>query len=155
MELAPDTAGRALGVAFDALLAAAERVGDDGVNTRPISPTTNSVAGLVVHCCAVTEFWFGHVALGRPTDRDRDAELTATATVEELRSMVAAAREQVARDLVAIDAGEGAGSPNGVYREFMASGDPTDAGLVLKVVEELFQHAGHAEVAADAVLAGG
>ena len=63
------------------------------------------MASLVVHCCGVAEFWLGHVGVGRPSDRDRDAEFTATASVAELHDLVAACLVQIEADLVAIDAG--------------------------------------------------
>ena len=148
MDLSADTAAGYLRLGFDQLLAVAERLGDDRVSRRPLGPTTNSVAALAVHCCGVTEFWLGHVGLGRPSSRDRDAEFDAIATVAELRALVDRTLAQVEADLAVLASGAPA-SPSAERRRHLV--DETDAALVLHVVEELFQHLGHAELAADAL----
>jgi hypothetical protein len=153
VELAPETAERYVRHAFGQLLAVAERVGEPGVNERPHGPSTNAIAALVVHCCGVAEFWLGHVALGRPSDRDRDAELQATATIDELRRLVATTLDQVAADLADLEAGRG-GDAAGI-RQHLLDGDTTDASVVVHVLEELYQHLGHAELTADALAARG
>jgi uncharacterized damage-inducible protein DinB len=137
-------------MAFEQLLAVAERLGDDKVNQQPLGPSTNSVAGLIVHCCGVSEFWLGHVGVGRPTTRDRDAEFTTTATVAELRTMVDATCRQVDADLADIDAGTDSAHADG--KQLLEVDPGSDASLVLHVIEELFQHLGHCELAADALL---
>lgn len=144
------TASAYMHLAFDQMLAVADRLGDDKVNERPISPRTNAVAGLIVHCCGVVEFWFGHVGLGRASHRDRDDEFTKQATVAELHGLVASALAQVDADLVVLDAGDVA-SPFAEGRVFLCGADRSDASLVLHVIEELFQHLGHCEIAADAL----
>jgi hypothetical protein len=151
MELAPSTATGYARLAFDQMLAVADRLGDDGVNERPIAPHVNSVASLVVHCCGVTEFWLGHVGVGRPSARDRDAEFTTTATVAELHERVAACLAQMEADVAAIDAGIDSPHAEGAQLLQVAPGD--DASLVVHVIEELFQHLGHCEIAADAITA--
>ena len=137
-------------MAFERMLAVAERLGDDKVNQQPLGPATNSVAGLVVHCCGVCEMWLGHIGVGRATTRDRDAEFTTTATLAELRAMVEATCRQVDADLEAIDAGTDSQHADG--RVFLPVDAESDASLVLHVIEELFQHLGHCELAADALL---
>lgn len=149
VELAPSTAHRYLRHAFDQLLAVAERVGEPAVNERPHGPSTNTIAALVVHCCGVAEFWLGHVALGRPSERDREAELQATATIAEMRELVARTVAQADEDLAALDAGRG-GDPTGM-RRFLLDGDVSDGAVVAHVLEELYQHLGHAELTADAL----
>jgi uncharacterized damage-inducible protein DinB len=151
VELTPATASRYVHLALDELLAVADRLGDAKVNERPISRHTNAVANLILHCCGVTEFWLGHVGLGRDSHRDRDSEFTRTATIAELHAAVEAARTQVDADLVALDAG--ATSPFADGRAFLTGGDESDASLVLHVLEELYQHLGHCELAADALTA--
>jgi len=131
------------------MLVVAERLGDEKVNQKPLGPHTNSVAVLITHCCGLTEFWLGYVALGRPTDRDRDAEFTATATVAELRAMVGTTLAQTTDDLVRIDNGEARIDP--AWCKGLAGDDATDGGVVLHVIEELYQHLGHMELAADAL----
>jgi hypothetical protein len=151
VELAPSTASGYLRLAFERMLTVADRLGDERVNDRPIGPDTNAVAGLVAHCCGVAEFWLGHVGLGRESHRDRDAEFVSTATVAELHDLVTAVLGQVEADLVALDAG--ATSPYTEGRQFLPVDQGTDASLVLHVIEEVFQHLGHCEIAADALLA--
>ena len=149
MELERGTAELYMRHAFGQMLDVADRVGDDRVNDRPLGPDTNAVAALIVHCCAVTEFWIGHVGLGRPTSRDREAEFSTTATVGELHAMVASTLTQVAEDLAAVD--EGRVQLDRTGRHFLEGGDETDGAIVLHVVEELYQHLGHMELAADAL----
>jgi uncharacterized damage-inducible protein DinB len=150
MELSPATASRYVHLAVDQMLAVADRLGDAKVNERPISSQTNSVSGLIRHCCGVVELWLGHVGVGRPTARDRDAEFTTPATVAELHEMAAAALRQVDADLEALEAGTS--SPHADGRRFLVDEDQSDASLVLHVIEELFQHLGHCEIAADALI---
>ena len=135
--------------AFGQMLDVADRLGDDRVNDRPFGADTNAVAALAIHCCAVTEFWIGHVALGRPTTRDRESEFSSTATVAELHSLVASTLAQVSEDLTAID--EGRTQPDRTGRQFLGGGDQSDGAIVLHVLEELYQHLGHVELAADAL----
>ena len=149
VELTPETAAGYVRRAFEELLAVAERLGGERVNERPLGPTTNAVAALIVHCCGVAEFWLGHVGLGRDSHREREAEFSRTATLGELRGMADATCRQVDADLRALQAG--APSPHSGGRTFLEV-DDTDASLVLHVIEELFQHLGHAELTADALL---
>ena len=149
IELTPETGQRYVRLAFDQLLGVADRLGDEGVNQRPHGEGTNAVAALIAHCCGVCEFWLGHVGLGRDSHRDREAEFSTEATVTELHQLVHATMAQVTQDLVALEAAPP--SPNAGPREHLV--DSSDASLVLHVLEELFQHLGHAELAADAVLA--
>ena len=107
MNLAPATAESYLRHAFAQMLGVADRLGDERVNLRPHGEGTNSVAALVVHCCGVAEFWLGHVALGRPTVRDRSAEFSSTATVAELHALVGATLATAAADIGALEAGKG------------------------------------------------
>jgi Protein of unknown function (DUF664) len=153
MELAPATAELYIRHAFSQMRGVADRLGDGLVNTRPVAHQTNAVAALIVHCCAVTEFWIGHVALGRPSRRDREAEFSTTATVGELHAMVDATLAQVDKDLAAIESGKT--QPDRTGRQFLLEGDEgaalTDSAIVLHVLEELYQHLGHMEIAADAL----
>jgi uncharacterized damage-inducible protein DinB len=150
VDLTASTSTRYVRLAFGQLLDVAERLGDTRVNERPHGGSTNAVAALIVHCCGVCEFWLGHVGLGRASDRDRESEFSATANVEELHALVDATVLQVTRDLESL---ESAGpSPYAAPREHLVDGDRSDASLVVHVIEELFQHLGHAELAADALL---
>jgi Protein of unknown function (DUF664) len=149
VELSPTTATGYARLAFDQMLAVADRLGDERVNERPIAPHVNSVASLVVHCCGVAEFWLGHVGVGRPSTRDRDAEFTTTASVSELHERVATCLSRIEADVTTIDGGVDPKNVEGLQLLQVAPGD--DASLVLHVIEELFQHLGHCEIAADAL----
>ena len=149
VELSPTTATGYARLAFDQMLAVADRLGDERVNERPIAPHVNSVASIVIHCCGVAEFWLGHVGVGRPSTRDRDAEFSATASVAELHDLVAACLGRMEEDIAAIDAG--IDSPNAEGAAFLQVAPGDDASLVVHVIEELFQHLGHCEIAADAL----
>ena len=149
MELDRRTAELYIRHALRQMLDVADGLGDQRVNDRPLGSDTNAVAALVVHCCGVTEFWIGHVALGRPTERDRESEFSRTATVPELHAMVDATLRQVSNDLAAIDAGKTQRDRTG--RQFLECGDESDGAIVLHVLKELYQHLGHMELAADAL----
>ncbi len=150
MLLRAAVAHASLARAFARLSEVADRLGDPAVNTRPLGPGTNSVAALIVHCCGVTEFWLGHVALGEPSRRDREAEFSRTAPLAELHDLVGSTLARAARHLARLEAGEGTDEGG---RQFLPGAETSDASVVLHVVEELYQHLGHAELAAD-VLAG-
>jgi hypothetical protein len=64
--------------------------------------------------------------------------------------MVDGACRQLAADVAAIDAGAVSDHADG--RLFLTVDPESDASLVLHVIEELFQHLGHCELAADALL---
>ncbi len=151
MELSADTASRYVRLAFDRMLAVADRLGEAKVNERPLGPDTNAVGAIVVHCCGVAEFWLGHVGLGRESQREREAEFERTASVMELRALVDTATRQIDADLGALESG--AVSAYAAGRQFLTAGDESDASLVLHVLEELYQHLGHCELAADALTA--
>jgi uncharacterized damage-inducible protein DinB len=153
VELGRGTAELYMRHAYAQMLEVADRLGDQRVNDRPIGTGTNAVAALVVHCCGVTEFWIGHVALGRPTRRDRDSEFTITATVAELHDLVDRTLAQLSEDLAAIAAGKTQADRTG--RQFLEGGDESDAAIVLHVIEELYQHLGHMEITADALMVRG
>jgi len=151
MELSDDTAIRYARHTFSQLTAVAARLGDERVNERPVGPHTNTVAAIILHCCGVTEFWLGHVGLGRASERDREGEFAKTATVAELRVAVETALAQLEDDIRAIRAGTTT-SEFAAGRQFLLDEDRSDASLVIHVLEELFQHLGHAELTADVLL---
>ena len=150
MDLSAGTSSAYAHKAFDALLAVADRLGDELVNERPLTDHTNSVAGLIVHCCGVSEFWLGHVGVGRPDHRQREQEFTTERSVAELHDLVARTVAQLDADLHAL--ADGATSPHGEARVFLDGDTDSPASLVVHVLEELFQHLGHCEITADALL---
>ena len=149
MELNGDTIDLYVRHAFRGMAAVLDRLDDDTVNRRPEGWGTNTVAGLIVHCCELAPSWFEMPGLGRDSVRDRDAEFQAHETVAELRTRIDAAVEKtcdLAREFVV-----GPTANDHEMREFMPGADRTDGALVLHVLEELFQHLGHMEVTADAL----
>lgn len=149
MELSQQTAERYVRHAFVQMLAVADRLGDELLDERPHGPGTNSVAALIVHCCSLTPWWLGHVALGDPTDRQRDAEFHATAELADLHALVAETLELLPVLLARLEAGDGVDEGG---RAFLHDGDASDASVVVHVLEELYQHLGHMELTADALL---
>ncbi|MFL6242680.1 MAG: DinB family protein [Acidimicrobiia bacterium] len=149
MELERGTAELYMRRAFGQMLDVADRLGDERVNERPLGADTNAVAALIIHSRAVAEFWIGHVALGRPSDRDRESEFSTTATVAELHALVDETLAQLSEDLAAIDEGRTQADRTG--RQFLEGGDESDGAIVLHVLRELYQHLGHMELAADAL----
>jgi hypothetical protein len=153
VELSAATALVYLDNAIRQMGALVDRMGEARVNERPPGPATNSVAALIAHCQGVSEFWLGHVGLGRATTRDRDAEFTAVAAPAELHERLDAMAAQLDADVRRLDAGE-ASDTNRAGRQFLESGDESDAALVVHVLEELYQHLGQMELTADALGAG-
>jgi len=135
--------------AFAGMTRVLDRLDDDTVNRKPAEWGTNSVAGLVVHCCELAPSWFAMPGLGRNSTRDREAEFAATATIDELRQRIDQAVEETGALVEAFLAGPTV--TDHPFRAFMPGEDRTDGALVLHVLEELYQHLGHMEVTADAV----
>ena len=79
MELTGESIDLYVRHAFAGMARVLDRLDDDTVNQRPGDWGTNSVAGLVVHCCELAPSWFAMPGLGRDSDRDRQAEFAARA----------------------------------------------------------------------------
>lgn len=135
--------------AFAGMNRVLDRLDDETVNVVPEGWGTNSVAGLIVHCCELTPSWFEMPGMGRDSVRDRDAEFAATGTVAELRARIDAAVQRTGS--LVEEFAVGPTTPDHPFREFMPGTDRSDGALVLHVLEELFQHLGHMEVTADAL----
>lgn len=148
MELSPEVAAAYVEHAYRQVLGVVDRLGDERMDVRPHGESTNTASALVAHSLGVLEFWLGHVALGRPTTRDRDAEFRTVLTVAEAHERVEAALAQAADDLRAIAGHEERRSP---WADDLAGG-PGDASIVLHVLEETYQHLGQLELTADALL---
>jgi len=149
MDLDPSTIDLYVRHAFVGMNRVLDRLDDDTVNRTPDGWGTNSVAGLIVHCCELAPSWFEMPGLGRDSVRDREAEFATTGTVTELRTRIdaAAARTSALIGEFAV----GPTTPGHELRAFMPGEDRSDGALVLHVLEELFQHLGHMEVTADAL----
>jgi len=55
----------------------------------------------VNHCLGVVDYWVGHLVAGRPVDRDRPAEFTASGPVRNLADRIEATKVQLRRDVAA------------------------------------------------------
>jgi hypothetical protein len=148
VELTPEVALAYVEHAYRQVLRVVDRLGDERMNLRPHGPSTNTPSALVAHSLGVLDFWLGHVGLDRPTERDRDGEFVAELTVAEAHERVEAGLAQAAADLRAMAEHDERNSPWGDD----LPGGTGDASLVLHVLEEAYQHLGHLELTADALL---
>jgi Protein of unknown function (DUF664) len=149
MELLPESICLYVRHAFAGMNKVLDRLDDTTVNMKPPTWGTNTVAGLIVHCCELAPSWFELPGLGRESVRDRDAEFQAHATIAQLRTRIAVAAERTCAVVEEFVVG-----PTAVdhpLRDFMPGADRSDGALVIHVLEELFQHLGHMEVTADAL----
>lgn len=138
-------------LAFERMLNASERLGCD-VNGLPDLDGANSVFQLVTHCDAMARWWLDHAVLGNPTQRDRPSEFTASGSPDELEALVSRFRSELDTLLPAVLATI---SPAMVQPDDHDGGWPwTTNAIVLHVIEELFQHAGHVDITCDLVLRG-
>ena len=149
MDLQAATIKHYLHVAFAGMDRVLDRLDDDSVNVKPSQWGTNSVAGLVVHCCELAPSWFETAGLGRHGERDREGEFAAVASVADLRAGIAATLVRLDPIVDAFVVGPTVLDHE--LRVFLPGDDWSDAALVLHVFEELFQHLGHMEVTADAL----
>ncbi len=136
-------------LALDRMMLKAASLGPR-VNDRPDLDGSNSVFSLVVHCLGVAEWWLDHAVLGNPSSRDRDAEFVATGTVADLDGLVEAFRARLPALLEQVAETP---APIGAHLDSVTAPRRTwpwtTASIVLHVVEELFQHAGHVDITAD------
>ncbi len=125
-----------------------------GLSTAALdwAPTTgaNSLAVLVSHTMGSERFLVAHLAGGRPTSRNRDAEFQASGLAAvELASLVratAAETEQVLASLTAADLG--------TFRQ-SRDGPRTVRWCVVHSLEHVAEHMGHAELTHQLALAAG
>ncbi|MFD0481416.1 DinB family protein [Kineococcus sp. GCM10028916] len=148
MDPATTTGLASLKYAFGQMLTLAELLDGQLLNKRPTPKDTNPVGTLILHCCAISEFWLGHVALGRATTRDRNTEFTQTTTAAECRTQVAQALTQAEADLQQLH--QSSGQPHPMRTRLPGNGN--DHAVLLHVIEELFQHLGQMEVTKDVLL---
>jgi hypothetical protein len=149
LDLQAATIKHYLRVVFAGMDRVLDRLDDDSVNVKPGEWGTNSVAGLIVHCCELAPSWFETPGLGRHGDRDREGEFAAVASVADLRARIEATLVRL--DPIVDEFAVGPTALDHELRVFLPGDDRSDAALVLHVFEELFQHLGHMEVTADAL----
>ena len=152
MELAATTIATYARRSLDEMAEALDRFDDQTVNVRPFGSGTNSAAALIIHACAAAGFWLEHIGIGRHVDRDREAEFSAEATIDELQSLIAETRTRLTGLAAEFDAGPTATDHE--LRVFLPDGDTSDGSVAIHALEELFQHLGHLEITADAINAG-
>ena len=114
----------------------------DGVNWAPVGDA-NSLAVLAVHTAGAQRYWIGDVALGEPSDRDREAEfkaadLTAEAALGPLQSALLYAQTALPR-LTLADLEAKRVSPRD-------GREVTVSWALLHALEHTAMHAGHAQL---------
>ena len=138
-----------INIAFDRMMAKAAVVDAAGaLNTRPDLPGANSTYATIYHCTQVVDFWLDHVIIGNPTTRDREDEFVATGSLDDLEGHVSAIRPKLPTLLAEADDVADPAEPG--YAGFIETPWNTDA-VVLHVIDEIFQHAGHVDMTADLV----
>lgn len=123
-------------------------LGDEAANRRPDLPGANSPYAILTHCCGVMTYWAGEVVANRQIERDRPAEFVATGPVAEVLALVERTRDQLGRDVSAV---EWNAAPAGPMDPGDSSVPPgaSQGGILLHIYEELSQHLGQMEVTRD------
>lgn len=110
---------------------------------------SNSAFALVAHAVGVMGHWARTVNRGIVLPRDRDAEFTATGTVDEALALLDMGRARLHEDVHACDpAAAPVNPPTGRDRTAYA----TQGVVLMHVYEELAQHLGHLEITRDVLL---
>jgi len=136
---------------IDGFAEAVARLDDDTVNQPPIVGAS-SAAQLTIHALAAAIYWCDHEVAGNPTDRNRDSEFTATATVAELQRRCATTKATLRALGPELDS---AAEVQGPSRTQKPLGQPWTIGACLiHAYEELAQHLGHVEMTADVLING-
>jgi hypothetical protein len=138
--------------ALDGFAASVTRLGDDLVNARLDDvPGSNSAFALVAHLTGMAARWGRTVNRGIRVPRDRDAEFTATGTVDEALALIEQTRAGLHENARAAAPGELPADPE---RHMDGStSTATQGAVLLHVYEELAQHLGQLEVTRDVLLA--
>lgn len=118
----------------------------DGVPASAV----NSVFALVTHIDGMVGFWLGSVGVGVDVPRDRAAEFVATGTVAEALTLLDRTRDRVQSWMPRVlTAGIANPAAVGSTRTDISSATPQF--VVLHVLRELAQHAGHLQICRDLV----
>lgn len=138
---------------LDGYAVCVRELGDAHLNSSLTSVEgSNSAFVLVTHVVGVMGRWGSTVNRGIVVPRDRDAEFTATGTVEEALELLEMGRARLHEDARASDAAEPPANPP-TDRDRTAYA--TQGAVLLHVHEELAQHLGQLEVTRDVLLATG
>ncbi|HVD04259.1 MAG TPA: DUF664 domain-containing protein [Candidatus Dormibacteraeota bacterium] len=138
---------------LDGMVAIVTELGDKLSNQRLAVSGANSPYVILNHCLGVIEYWSGHLALGRPSSRDREAEFTAIGPIAPLISRARQVRSQLSADLAQLRPTEpplGAPEP----RDANLPLGRTQGGALVHIHEELARHRGQMEVTRDVLIAG-
>lgn len=140
------------GRAMDGMIDIVAGLGDDLANRKPALAGANSPYALLHHCLGVVTYWAGWLVAGRPVDRDRDGEFTASGPVGELVGRARAVSAQLAADVSTVDLQAPLhGTPSPDFQGPEVRLDRESA--LLHVYEELAQHHGQMEILRDALRA--
>lgn len=134
-------------LALDAMVSIVDDLGDEAASARPDLEEANSPYAILTHCLGVMEYWGGAMVAGRTIVRDRAAEFRAQGAVAELVVRVTAARRRLEDDMADMDAAAAPRRP-----EQLDADRPygrTQGGVLLHILEELFQHLGQMEISLD------
>jgi hypothetical protein len=138
--------------ALDSYAACVRELGEAHLNERVAGVEgSNSGFALVSHVVGVMGHWARDVNRGIEVLRDRDAEFTATGTVDEALAMLGSARARLHEDAGAADP---AAMPANPPAHWDRTAHATQGDVLVHVYEELAQHLGHLEVTRDVLLAG-
>jgi hypothetical protein len=140
--------------ALNAMCAIVQQLGDELVNRRPPFRDGNSAYAILNHCLGVLEYWGGATVAGRPVQRDRAAEFTASGDVDGLLRRTEQSRRRLQEDMVGLSA---AAPPVSVRRDprHWEPYTETKGAVLVHVLRELFQHLGQMEITRDALVASG
>lgn len=131
---------------FDELFGVIGSAGDELANRRPEVEGANSLYAIGSHVLGMMRFWSCTTNRGVEVPRDRDAEFTASGSVDELLTRAAVERERFITDVSSVRAHQvPANRPAGRDEQWLVSCH----GVLLHVFEEICQHLGHAELTRD------
>jgi hypothetical protein len=141
--------------ALDAMCAIVSQLGDESANRRPqVGGTplagTNSPFAILTHCLGVMDDWGGVMVAGRAVERDRTSEFVAVGTSAELFDRVSSGRRQLEADIMVAEADtelRHAPAPEDVDLPYATKG-----GVLVHILEELYQHLGQMELTRDVLL---
>ncbi|MFW5470958.1 DinB family protein [Knoellia sp. CPCC 206435] len=135
---------------LDAYAGIVRSLGDPLVNATVAGVDgSNSAYAVVSHVVGVMGRWARTVNRGIVVPRDRDAEFTATGTVEEALALLETGRARLHEDVRAADPAAAPENPSeGRDDDYATQGE-----VLLHVYEELAQHLGQLEVTRDVLLA--
>lgn len=139
---------RTIGFHVDAV----SRLDDVQVNQAPAVDGANTPFQLTTHALGAARWWTEHIVCGLPSDRDRDAEFTASGSVADLVALAATTVERI--EALAPDLDAATDLAHEARTSAPLEGDWTVGAALLHTYEELAQHLGHLELTVDLVLAG-